>query len=281
MGTDSKIEYVNHSLNFWVGCQSVPDSPGCDNCYARKQMKMYGRNPYKVVRTSKAIWRQPLVKSRETGNYKWKSGERVFICTWSDFFHHEADSWRTEAWDVMRKRPDLKWVIVTKRMEMASSWIPLNWEWNNRTIMVTTENQAKADERIPQLLALGNQFDNLTLGLSIEPMLEKIWLGSCLGITEAVIPTPFYGAKQYDHFYKKEWSLPGLKETPAKIDWAAVGCESGPKRRPCKLEHIKSIVDQFKAANKPLFVKQLSINGKVSHKPEEWPAWARVRQYPK
>ena len=59
-----------------------------------------------------------------------------------------------------------------------------------------------------------------------------------------------------------------------------IGCESGPKRRPCKVEWVRDLVQQCRAANVAVFVKQLDINGKVSKNPEEWPEDLRVREYP-
>ena len=65
------------------------------------------------------------------------------------------------------------------------------------------------------------------------------------------------------------------------ISWAIIGCESGPRRRECKLEWIESLVEQGKSAGVAVFVKQVSINGKVSHDPAEWPEHLRVREWPK
>ena len=47
-----------------------------------------------------------------------------------------------------------------------------------------------------------------------------------------------------------------------------------------KPEWVRGIVEQCQAAHVPVFVKQMEINGKVSHKPEEWPEWGRVQEYP-
>jgi len=65
------------------------------------------------------------------------------------------------------------------------------------------------------------------------------------------------------------------------VDWVIVGCESGHKRRPCNIEWVRDLVQQCKAADVACFVKQLSINGKVSKNPEEWPDDLRVREYPR
>lgn len=40
------------------------------------------------------------------------------------------------------------------------------------------------------------------------------------------------------------------------LGFVVVGAESGPNRRPCKVEWIEDIVDQCRAAQVPVFVKQ-------------------------
>ena len=65
------------------------------------------------------------------------------------------------------------------------------------------------------------------------------------------------------------------------INWYIVGCESGPGRRECKIEWVRNIVSQCKAANVPLFVKQLSINGKVEHDITKFPKDCQIQEYPK
>lgn len=63
--------------------------------------------------------------------------------------------------------------------------------------------------------------------------------------------------------------------------WVVVGCESGPNRRPCKIEWAESIVEQCLAANVPVFVKQICLpNGKFTNKIEEFPAHLQIRQVP-
>jgi protein gp37 len=81
---------------------------------------------------------------------------------------------------------------------------------------------------------------------------------------------------------------PDLKD----IDFVVVGCETGPKRRPCKLEWVQSLVDQCKAAGVLCYVKQIPVLrmvkgskgtrwiDSVSHNPEEWPESLRVRKTP-
>lgn len=264
MGTNTGIEYVNHSLNFWMGCTAVRPELGCKNCYAQQGMKRYGKDPHKVVRTSRATWRQPLVKTQ--GEYKWKSGDYIFVCSWSDFFHPDADEWRTEAWDLMRKRPDLIWVIVTKRIEQAIYWIPLNWEWRNRIIVATVENQEIADRDIPKLLALRNQFDNLILSVSVEPMLEAIDLHLTHSRKDILWRRTHGGS------YEREF-----------LHQIIIGAESigGRPGRECKLEWVRDLVAQCKTASVPVFIKQLHINGKLVKDITKFPNDLQIRKYPK
>ena len=65
-----------------------------------------------------------------------------------------------------------------------------------------------------------------------------------------------------------------------RSDLVITGCESGPHRRPCKPEWIESIVAQCRDAGVYCFVKQLEVNGKVSHESQEWPEALRVQEVP-
>lgn len=62
MGTHSTIEWCDSTFNPWLGCSKV--SPGCDHCYAERQMDTrMGRVRWGAgqsrQRTSAAYWRQP------------------------------------------------------------------------------------------------------------------------------------------------------------------------------------------------------------------------------
>jgi protein gp37 len=51
------------------------------------------------------------------------------------------------------------------------------------------------------------------------------------------------------------------------ISLVIIGCETGPHRRPCKLEWIRSIVEQCRAAGVPVWVKQIEIERDIHPKP--------------
>lgn len=45
----------------------------------------------------------------------------------SDFFLEEADQWRDEAWDYIRRRPDVTFSLLTKRAHRIKECLPSNW----------------------------------------------------------------------------------------------------------------------------------------------------------
>lgn len=76
---------------------------------------------------------------------------------------------------------------------------------------------------------------------------------------------------------------PGLRyiapeDQPFK--WVVVGCESGPHRRPCKVEWVERIVDECLSIGVPVFVKQLDLDGRCERDISKFPAHLRIRQVP-
>ena len=138
--------------NPWHGC--VKCSEGCQNCYMYFLDRVHGRNGSEIYRT-RAGFNYPLQKYKN-GAYKIQSGELIRVCMTSDFFLEEADEWRDEAWDIMKKRSDVKFFLLTKRPERVKHCLPYDWGdgWENIFFNVTCENQRRADERIPILLDL-------------------------------------------------------------------------------------------------------------------------------
>lgn len=64
------------------------------------------------------------------------------------------------------------------------------------------------------------------------------------------------------------------------LKWLVVGCESGPNRRPCKIEWVESIVEQCRFAGVPVFVKQLDLDGQCERDITKFPAHLQIRQVP-
>lgn len=190
----------------WHGCHKK--SPGCLNCYMFYLDKIHNnsRNSDEVYKTSS--FNYPLQKDR-TGAYKIKSGEQLRVCMSSDFFVEEADLWREEAFDIMRKRKDVIFFILTKRPERVKERLPKDiLEFENIIFNVTCENQKMADERIPILLEL--------------PFKHK-----------GIMCAPFIG----------EIKIKKYLET-GKIEQVIVGGENYDGARPCNFDWVKSLHDE-------------------------------------
>jgi len=212
------------TYNPWQGCHKV--SPACKFCYMFRDKQRYGQDPNVVVRSSPATFNKPLVwaKNRE----KYGHIKRVFTCSWSDFFIEEADPWRDEAWDIIRRTPELTYQILTKRPERIG-WIPNGIQ--NVWLGISAENQEWLYKRLFDFLAYTYR---ATSFLSVEPMLGFV----------------------------------DIRECRSNIDWVIAGCESGPNARPTNIEWVRDLKNQCQRYGIPFFLKQLMVNGKLTETPE-------------
>jgi Bacteriophage protein gp37 len=189
--------------NPWHGC--VKCSEGCEHCYMYFLDKMHQRNGAEIYK-AKAGFRYPLQKDR-AGNYKIKSGELIRVCMTSDFFLEEADSWREEAWNIMRRRKDVKFFLLTKRPQRAKDCLPYDWGngWENIFFNITCENQRRVDERTPLLLDL--------------PFKHK-----------GIMCAPFIGAVSIEKYLAS-----------GQIEQVICGGENYDGARPCNYDWVKSL----------------------------------------
>lgn len=187
--------------NPWHGC--IKCSEGCQNCYMYFLDKMRDKNGSDIYRT-KSGFNYPLQKKRN-GEYKIKSGELIRVCMTSDFFIEQADSWRNDAWDIMRQRSDVKFYLLTKRPERVEKCLPDGWNegFENIFFNVTCENQKRADERIPILLKLPFKHK----GIMCAPFIGEISIEKYLasGQIEQVIcgGENYAGARPCDYSWVK------------------------------------------------------------------------------
>ena len=137
--------------NPWHGCHKV--SEGCRHCYMYFLDGKRGIDTSKVTRN--ANFDLPLKRTRD-GQFKYPPGMEMLVGLSTDFFVEEADAWRDEAWSVIRRRPDMVFRLLTKRAARIASCLPNDWGegYENVMLQVTTENQARADERLAILLDL-------------------------------------------------------------------------------------------------------------------------------
>lgn len=78
------------------------------------------------------------------------------VCFNSDFFVEEAGPWRQEAWDIIRQRPDVQFLIPTKRIHRVRDCLPPDWNggWPQVTIAVSIENRQAAQSRLGLFLTI-------------------------------------------------------------------------------------------------------------------------------
>lgn len=162
----------------WTGCYKVSD--GCTYCYFYGPFsKRYGQNT--IFKTEE--FNKPIAKSAN-GVTKISSRKIVATCFASDFFIAEADEWRTEAWAMIKSRPDLEFLILTKRIDRFNVSLPADWGdgYDNVNIGCTVENQEIADYRLPIFLSypIKKRF------VACAPLLGAIDLSKYLGGIEHV-----------------------------------------------------------------------------------------------
>jgi protein gp37 len=267
MSDHSKIEWTDASWNPVTGCTKVSD--GCKHCYAerdwvrlaapRAKPNIYTGRDFTDVRCHPEKLDIPL---------HWEKPRRIFVNSMSDLFHEDVpDEFILQVFDVMRQCENghsaklgrlvsqHTFQILTKRPErMLDFCTRLRFAQNDGRglyltkvlphngfnpmqalrhvwLVVSCEDQATADQRIPLLL----QTPAAVRGISAEPLLGLI---SFVGM--------FANPKD------RRDGTNALEE----LDWVIAGGESGPHARPSHPDWFRSLRDQCQAAGVPFFFKQ-------------------------
>lgn len=257
MGKNTRIQYADHTQNFWQGCTKV--SPGCKYCYMYREKERWGQNPFKVVRSQQATFNAPLHITEPS---------TIFTCSWSDFFIAEADPWRAEAWAIIRQTPQHIYQIFTKRPERVAACLPEDWGegYKNVIIIVSMENQEWFDRRIGYLAHI----QGCIRGISMEPLIGPIHI---------------------DEKYKDliDWVIVGGESGFGQVP-EQTGIKYGFRR--CDESWIIDIIDNCQQLGIPVFVKQLGTYLAKKYKlsdyhggtPDEWTEWPlqslKVFEYP-
>lgn len=276
----TSIAWTDTVWNPVTGC--TPVSAGCANCYARSMAsRFWGDREFSSVQCH---------ENRLTDPLRWRKPRRVFVDSMGDLFHEDVpDAFIDQVFAVMALCPQHTFQVLTKRPKRMHGYLTATdvevrvldgarqelvqtragdsypcptdypgWPVPNVWLGVSVENQATVDERIPPLL----QTPAVLRFVSCEPLLGPINL------------------REMAH--RDDWHVDAL-DTPdrsRRLGWVIVGCESGPRRRKVSEDAIRSLFAQCRDAGVPCFVKQLEVNGRVSHDPAEWPEDLRVREYP-
>lgn len=309
MADGTKIEWTDATVNAVNGCSVV--SPGCTNCYA---MRLAGTRlqhhasragltmPTKAgpvwtgeVRLNEKALLEPL---------RWRRPRQIFWNAHGDLFHPAVpDEWIDRCFAVMALTPQHIHQVLTKRPGRmreylcrqhrqadvldAASQLPASreqmvaahvaaWPPPNIWLGTSVEDQARADERIPHLLAT----PAAVRWLSCEPLLGPVDLEPWLAWRDGVeLPNgDTWGCHECDgsgyldgcetcpkdkaHFDCEEGPT-GRDGAPdwmvchrVTLDWVVVGGESGPGARPMHPDWGRSLRDQCAAAGVPFFFKQ-------------------------
>lgn len=164
--------------NPWHGCTKI--SPGCKFCYVYRQDEMYGSEISSQIARKTGNFNLPLKRKRDK-SWKIESGKVVFTCFTSDFLLKDADPWRAECWEMIKKRSDLWFYFFTKRIDRFMECIPDDWGdgYDNVIVGCTVENQQMADYRLPIFKSLPIKHKSI----EVAPMITAVDLSSYLDET--------------------------------------------------------------------------------------------------
>ena len=323
MADNTKIEWADATVNAVNGCSVL--SPGCTNCYAMRlagtRMKSHPSRAG-LTRDSKAgpVWTGEVRLNEKAllDPLRWKRPRRIFWNAHGDPFHKAVpDAWIDRMFASCALTPQHTHMILTKRSARMREYMepysqrradglgaavrllgyqgPLEslptWPLRNVCLGVSVEDQARADERIPDLLAT----PAAVRFISAEPLLGPVDL-------KRFAPRDRYYMTRCEHCgwtgsseccdLDRGWDdadvvCPACHRTimadeyDDKLDWVIVGGESGPGARPMQNDWAQSLVDQCKAAGVAVFVKQLSSGGPRAIKDlDAFPEGLRVRELP-
>lgn len=168
---NSKINWTDHTWNPWLGCRHV--SAECDHCYADRMVTVRMGKDFSAITRAKTTWRHPPKWNRKAPAMGAELGRRVrvFCASLTDFFIQDADPWRDEAWDVIRRCPDMDWLILTKRPQLIPRQLPSDWGQGWPHVWLGTTCGAR--ESYPRLDAL-REIPAAVRFISAEPLLESL-----------------------------------------------------------------------------------------------------------
>lgn len=291
MGDYSKIQWTNSTWNPVTGCTHV--SEGCRHCYAEHVVPRQRQKFSEVV----------THPERLTHPIKWKKPRRIFVNSLSDLFHEDVElDFIDRVFAIMALTPQHTYQILTKRPKRMRQYMTQSegfGRWGFIEGRAKQIHKAVTGTPIPPGKVLFGPLPHVWLGVSIEDQANAEERVPELLATPAAVRfvscEPLLGPIDFTHDAEVgvlSWLKPvhlGTESCPA-LDWVIVGGESGPRARPMQLEWALSIVDQCQLAQVPVFVKQLGRFpggvGRPFHDPKggdigEWPEYLRVREFPK
>jgi protein gp37 len=254
MAEHTKIEWVDHTFNPWIGCTRVSDA--CDNCYAASMSHRRGWARFEAgaprKRTTPDYWKQPHRWNRKAQAAGLRA--KVFGPSLADPFDAEVShDWRCDYLALIEATPWLDYILLTKRPQVAAKFFQDRKVPDNLWPGTTAENQKMFELRAPVILSIPAKVHVL----SAEPLLG-----------------PLHG------FIGCGWDRAGFT-------WVIAGGESGPRARPSHPDWFRSLSDQCLATAVPFFFKQwgawrpaatIEAGGKSFHCFDDGVGMQRVRK---
>lgn len=249
MSQQTNIQWTDATWNIARGCTKVDED--CKFCYMyRDSFDGTRYNPREVVRT-KTVFNLPL---------KIKEPSKIFTCSLTDFFHESIDSYRHEAWDIIRRCPQHTFQILTKRPERILECLPEDWDGGWPNVWLGTSVGSPKAMRRAEILA---DIDAAMRFISFEPLHEYI---------------------------ETNWDLSWIM----RFHWVIIGGESGNETgryryRPCYVAWIEELADAFDSCGVPVFVKQMGthiakafgMSDRHGSNIDEFPEQLKIRQFPR
>lgn len=295
----TRIEWTEATWNPIVGCSVVsPGCTNCYAMRVAHRLGQNDRTPHYAGLTQQhrggPVWTGKLALAPEhvlTAPLRRQKPTTYFVNSMGDLFHESVpDDWINRVFAVMALAPQHRFQVLTKRaarmreymdracgriadavqpmrtdnnrvvgplphLEPGQRWWPLPNVW----LGVSAEDQTRADERIPDLLATSAA----VRFVSAEPLLGPVdlrnrpfvrdGLGTGRGIMDVLTGT-FETAAMTPGCLATVgvWMQPDTR----KIDWVICGGESGPDARPMHPDWARSLRDQCQAAGAAFFFKQ-------------------------
>lgn len=267
MPRDTKIHWCDSTINLQMGCD------GCElwnensrHCYAGTLTNRHGgkkgwpltfSQPRIFLERLDEALRWPHLTGRARPGKPWldRLPRVIFLNDMGDTFTESLPlDWMAPALPLLEDSPHV-WLWLTKRPHRMAEFFARYGVPKNCWLCTTVTSSATLP-RVERLLEIEGAS---VLGLSVEPLLEQVDLRR----------------------------VPGFE----RLNWVAVGGESGANARPCQLDWIRRVRDDCRAAGVPVFVKELGskpfegenrlkLDDYVGGYWDEWPEDLRVREMP-
>lgn len=286
----SKIQWTEKTWNPIIGCRRV--SPGCENCYAEKQVHRGMAPQHKGLTVVGKGGKGPrwngaynVAEKRLDEPLRRKVPTRWFVNSLSDLFFEPLPFELIAAlFGVMAAAPQHTFQVLTKRPERALEFFAWLSSHPHRAV------SALADECAPELSALAYALDDFEGNLGpldrggYDPIgdamegtcwpLPNVWIGVSVenqATADERIPKllelpaavrwvsyePALGPVDFRGALPGHPNGYGASNVGAVLDWIVVGGESGPGARPFDLAWARSVVTDCATTGVPVFVKQL------------------------